>query len=240
LLFPSWSPPGREIQGNPYIVSLRGRYPRLTRWAGRRFSRQHPYGLALTAGVAAAAASLLLFLNITQAVVLRTSFAGLDQRILNLVPHIRTSEKNVLFGVLTFAASSASFAVFLIVLILASWRARKLWLPVLFAGAFLVRTIGSTAIKQLIGRPRPDRSLGLVTENGFSFPSGHTLTATVLAGLLAYLLVRVVRSYVARLLILLAAITAVLLVGLSRVYLGVHYPSDVLGSFALGLFILPS
>jgi membrane-associated phospholipid phosphatase len=170
--------------------------------------------------------------------VLRTSFAGLDQRILNLVPHIRTSKQNALFSVLTFAASSASFAVFVIVLILASWRARKLWLPVLFAGAFLLWTIGSTAAKQLVERPRPDRPLGLMTENSFSFPSGHTLTATVILGLLAYLLVRVVRSYVARLLILLAAVTAVLLVGLSRVYLGVHYPSDVLGSFALGLFIL--
>lgn len=229
---------GQGIQGNPYIVRLRGRYPRLIRWAGQRFSRQHPYGLVLTAGIAAAAASLLLVLNITQAVVRRTSFAGLDQRILNLVPHMRTSAQSALFSVLTFAASSASCAVFLIVLILASWRARQLWLPVLFAGAFLLSTAVSTATKHLVQRPRPDRSLGLVTENSFSFPSGHTLTATVILGLLAYLLVRVVRSYVARLLVLLVAVTLVLMVGLSRVYLGVHYPSDVLGSFALGLFIL--
>ncbi|WP_427007772.1 hypothetical protein [Pseudarthrobacter sp. H2] len=151
IIFSILASAGQGIQANPYIVSLRGRYPRLTRWAGQRFSRQHPYGLVLTAGVAAAAASLLLFLNITQAVVLRTSFAGLDQRILNLVPHIRTFTQNALFSVLTFAASSASFAVFVIVLTLASWRARKLWLPVLFAGAFLLRTIGSTAAKHRRG-----------------------------------------------------------------------------------------
>jgi membrane-associated phospholipid phosphatase len=234
ILISAW----QGVLANPYIVRLRQRYPRLTRWVGQRFSRDHPRGLVLTAGVAAAGASLLLFVNITRAVVLRTSFAGLDERILNLVPHIRTPDQNAVFSVLTFAAGPASFLVFLIVLTVASWRVQQRWLPVLFAGAFLISTMGQAVANALVQRPRPDRSLGLLSENSFSFPSGYTLTATVVSGLVAYLLVRVVRSSILRLLILLVGVTGILLVGLSRIYLGVEYPSDVLGGLALGLFFL--
>lgn len=234
ILISAW----QGVLSNPYIVRLRRRYPRLTRWVGQRISRDRPRGLVLTAGVAAAGASALLFVNITRAVVLRTSFAGLDERILNLVPHIRSPDQNAVFSVLTFAAGPASFLVFLIVLTVASWRWQQRWLAVLFAGAFLTSALGQTAADALIRRPGPNRSLGLLTGNSFSFPSGSTLTATVVAGLVAYLLVRVVKSFIVKLLILLVAVTGLMLVGLSRTYLGVEYPSDVLGGLALGLFFL--
>ncbi|QCB96809.1 phosphatase PAP2 family protein [Arthrobacter sp. PAMC25564] len=234
ILISAW----QGVLTNLYVVSLRRRYPRLTRWVGQRFSRDRPQGLILTAGIAAAATSMLLFANITRAVVLRTSFAGLDERILNLVPHIHSPDQNAVFSVLTFAAGPTSFTVFLIVLTVTSWRSQQRWLPVLFAGAFLVSVAGQTLANALIRRPGPDRSLGLLTGNSFSFPSGSTLTATVVAGLVAYVLVRVLKSGALRLLILLVVVTGIMLVGLSRTYLGVEYPSDVLGGLALGLFFL--
>ncbi|WP_427132727.1 LssY C-terminal domain-containing protein [Pseudarthrobacter sp. S9] len=226
------------VRGNTYVVRFRRRYPRLVRWSGRRFSMKQPTGLVLTVGAAAAATALLLFISITRAVILKTSFAGIDQRILNLVPDIRTDGQNTFFSVVAFAASSGSVIFFLIILGLASWRRRQWWVPVLLAAAFGLERASSTVIKQVVARPRPDRSLGLLTENSFSFPSGHTLTATVIGGLAAYLLCRSLKSSIGRLMIVLAALTAVLLVGVSRIYLGVHYPSDILGSLALGFFLL--
>ncbi|MDR1815241.1 MAG: phosphatase PAP2 family protein [Clostridiales Family XIII bacterium] len=94
-----------------------------------------------------------------------------------------------------------------------------------------------TLIKNVLERPRPDEAMWLVPEDGFSFPSGHSNVSVILYGLLATLLYRylVERGHDD-----LAAVQRglfallVILVGLSRIYLGVHYPSDVLGGWALG------
>ncbi|WP_283561274.1 LssY C-terminal domain-containing protein [Paenarthrobacter sp. PH39-S1] len=104
--------------------------------------------------------------------------------------------------------------------------------------AFGLETLSSAVIKQILARPRPDRSRGLLTENSFSFPSGNTLTATVIGDLTAYLLCCTIKSSIGRLMVVLAALTAIILVEISRIYLGVHYPSDILGSLALGMFLL--
>jgi undecaprenyl-diphosphatase len=89
------------------------------------------------------------------------------------------------------------------------------------------------ALKLAFGRPRPHFIPWLTTAGGWSFPSGHTLNAVVLAGLLAWLvgqrLGRWRRVAFDATIGLWAA-----LVGLSRIYLGVHYPSDVLASVAVG------
>jgi membrane-associated phospholipid phosphatase len=88
-------------------------------------------------------------------------------------------------------------------------------------------------LKLLFARPRPHLFPWLTGARGWSFPSGHTLTATVLGGLLAWLIGRRLSSW-RRVALWVGAGLWVVLVGLSRVYLGVHYPSDVLASLAIG------
>lgn len=237
-----WSVAGSAAhgaRGNIYVRAARARHPRLAAWVGKRFSLQHPRGLLLTLGVVASMAALAFFLSITHAVIAKSTYSAIDQRILNLVPDIRSSGQNLFFVFFTFGASRLSVVFFLLVLGAAVWRKpQHRWLFVFFTGSALITTLGSTVAKGIIGRSRPDRSLALVTEGSFGFPSGHTLNAVVVGGLLAYLLLRVFKPYPFKLAIVLAAITGVLFVGLSRIYLGVHYPSDILGSFALGMCIL--
>lgn len=106
--------------------------------------------------------------------------------------------------------------------------------------AFLGATVMEGAIqllKSLIGRPRPPEELLRVLESGSSgsFPSGHAYHAVIFGGLMLALVVpgirpRWLRSAVAALVLLL-----VIAIALSRVYLGAHWPSDVLGSVALGI-----
>jgi undecaprenyl-diphosphatase len=91
----------------------------------------------------------------------------------------------------------------------------------------------SFVIKEIVGRSRPHLFPPLSGESGPSFPSGHTLTAVAFYGMCAFLLARPLRGW-ARAGVVALAVVIVGAVAYSRVYLGVHYPTDVLGSFILG------
>jgi undecaprenyl-diphosphatase len=101
----------------------------------------------------------------------------------------------------------------------------------------LVIGIGSLVIetvKRLVGRERPEVLEPILVEVGYSFPSGHTANATIAYGVLAVLIGRIGLPTPVRVVawLLLGGIVAA--VGLSRVWLGVHYPSDVVGGWLLG------
>ncbi len=89
------------------------------------------------------------------------------------------------------------------------------------------------ALKQLFGRVRPLNSEGFVLEHGFSFPSGHSSGAVVAYGMLAYLALRLlpIRWHLPA---LLATVALAATIGASRLFLGVHFASDVIAGFASG------
>lgn len=93
------------------------------------------------------------------------------------------------------------------------------------------------SLKHLYQRPRPD-ILHLVEEKGFSFPSGHSLAVTLLVGSLMIILGQRVKNRTLKYILQILLGIYLLSVLVSRVYLGVHYPSDVLSSLCLGLGIL--
>lgn len=90
-------------------------------------------------------------------------------------------------------------------------------------------------VKEAMHRPRPHFSDLLLTLTTYSFPSGHSASATLFYGFLAtYVIVRL-RAWRSRLMVGFIALSAVILVGLSRIYLRVHYLSDVLGGMSEGV-----
>jgi membrane-associated phospholipid phosphatase len=109
----------------------------------------------------------------------------------------------------------------------------------LVAAALLVSVLGDQAIvstlKNLFQRTRPDQLLALLPATGPSFPSGHTFAAIAFYGALAVLVAEERATHRAWLAFGLPAGIFVAAVGLSRVYLGAHWPSDVVGSWLLGI-----
>ena len=107
------------------------------------------------------------------------------------------------------------------------------------ARLLLAATIGNIllngALKLVYHRPRPSVFAWQTTAVSSSFPSGHAMSATVVYGTVAYLLMRLQKHQWAKMLTLAGAILLILLICLTRLYLGVHYPSDVLGGIIVGL-----
>ncbi|MDY4041507.1 MAG: phosphatase PAP2 family protein [Collinsella sp.] len=95
----------------------------------------------------------------------------------------------------------------------------------------------NVGIKMLVQRPRPV-GFRLIEETGFSFPSGHSMMAMAFFGLIVWLVWHYERDRRQRLLLSGAFAVVIVMIGVSRIYLGVHYASDVLGGFAAALIWL--
>ena len=89
-------------------------------------------------------------------------------------------------------------------------------------------------LKFLIQRPRPE-GFALAAETGFSFPSGHSMAAMAFFGLLVWIVWHYKRDRAMRWMCAGAFSLIIVLIGLSRIYLGVHYASDVIGGFCVSL-----
>ena len=97
-----------------------------------------------------------------------------------------------------------------------------------------VPLLAGLLLKELVGRARPDLWLTGPEPSGMSFPSGHATFAMVFGGILIVLIGETVSSVPARRAIQLGLVLLILAIGASRVYLGVHWPSDVIGGYLFG------
>ena len=106
------------------------------------------------------------------------------------------------------------------------WRRAAVWLAVAMAGSLLL----DLTLKYLYHRARPTAYFG-TAPHSYSFPSGHALCSLCFYGIMAGLLSARTKSLFWRLVIWITAAALIIAIGLSRIYLGVHYPSDVLAGY---------
>ena len=167
---------------------------------------------------------------------------SLDERVMRLLRDPGDLAKPVgppwLLGVMRDLTSlgSATVLVLFVLAVAGSLVARRQYHAL---ALMLVATAGGEALnlvlKDFFDRPRPDLALHLTQVNSPSFPSGHAMESAVIYFTLAALLARLVQERALKLYFLGLAALFTFLIGLSRVYLGVHYPSDVLAGWTAGL-----
>ena len=125
------------------------------------------------------------------------------------------------------------------VLIVAFIFYRKQWKmeSYLMLGNLTLAGILIVTFKNIYQRPRPE-ILHLVEEKGFSFPSGHSLAVTIMVGTLIVILSQRIKNTIWRKIVQILLSLYIFSVLVSRIYLGVHYPSDVIASLCVGLGVL--
>ena len=135
---------------------------------------------------------------------------------------------HAMFVITYLGGNGLVMAAFLALLIFVHlrWRRATVWLLITLAGA----TILDVSLKLAFHRPRPAPFFGPIPHT-YSFPSGHALFSFCFYAVVAGLTAGRLRSHFLRALIWISAALLVLAIGMSRIYLGVHYPSDVLGGY---------
>ena len=195
---------------------------------------------AVLLALLAAAAGIWIFAEIADEV-LEGDSRGLDTAVLEAMRD-RSTEKPIGPAWLAEAAleitslGSVAVLVFVVAAVLGYLAMHRLW------GAFwlvLAASLGgqllNMLLKQSFGRERPTVVPHLTGVQTLSFPSGHAMLSAIIYLTLGALLVRLEEQRRVKLYIVLVAVTLTMLIGLTRVYLGVHYPTDVLAGWVAGM-----
>ena len=225
---------GEAVISYPPVARLRTRYDSQLRWLLRRLAPGQYLGLHLTVGLAFAAGCLWLFGGLAEDLLTSDPIVRFDQATATYLHNIATPPLTAFFLTITALGSLETVAL-LTVLIAAVLARQRRWL---YFWTWLTAVVGGVALNQalkhLFERPRPFFENPLLRETTYSFPSGHAMESFVLYGMLAYFAVLALRSWRARTAVVFGATLLVLLIGFSRMYLGVHYFSDVVAGYAAG------
>jgi membrane-associated phospholipid phosphatase len=192
-------------------------------------------GWHLLVGIIFFAGMTMVLAAIAEDVVTGDPLTVVDAQLSSWLHVHSTPQLNALFARITLLGSTllASMIAGLVALYLL-WRRQLYWF-----GAFVLSVYGGMILNRLLkysfqrARPRFDDPVFSFT--GYSFPSGHTMTATVVYGAIAVLVFTKNKNRALRIAVVTSAALLIGLVGFSRIYLGAHYLTDVLGAIAEGL-----
>ena len=197
-----------------------------------------PKSFIVIVGLLVLALSGGLFIALAQDVLFNGSMTLYDPAVSHWLLGLTTTDRSQFFYLVTLLGN-AEF-ILLSSLLVGGWLTwRNQWLDL---GALTLCVGGGAEInlllKNVFMRPRPDIAKAFYQEIGYSFPSGHAMLSVLFYGMTAYLLARQGLSWKAQTRLSAAAFIFSLSIGFSRIFLGVHYLTDVLGGWAVGMFWL--
>jgi undecaprenyl-diphosphatase len=219
---------------HPRIIVLRHRFAPQLAFLQARLSPEGYLGLHLTIGLGLIIAATWLFGGITEDIIHHDPLVDVDFAVSRFLMAHTEPPFTAAMEVVSIAGSPITVLLLSLVLLLYfAWR--RAWrIVVLFVvgvgGAELLDVI----LKLIFARPRPTLPDPLLVLTSYSFPSGHAMGSMAFYGLLAYLAIRHLSTWRTRVGVAIGIVFLILLIGFSRMYLGVHYLSDVLAGYAAG------
>jgi membrane-associated phospholipid phosphatase len=229
-----------RLQGLTQRASARAVSGWFAKWAGahprwRGLPSYAPMVLVLALGGVAAFVAGDAFVEIAEHLRRTTSLVHrADQAVIASVQSIRHPAFTAVLDAATYVGSPLGMglvvAITAAVLLLRGKRAASLFVVVTGAGGALL----NLGLKAIFERVRPPAVDAIAAAQGYSFPSGHAMGSLIVLGSLGYLALRLPLRWRVKSALLAALATVVLLVGLSRVYLGVHWISDIAGGWCAG------
>ena len=230
----------------PALVGLPG-VDRLQRWYSAHFGevmskvrdrlgREGTLFAALAAGLIAVMVLAIGFTALLEDVLDGDGLAQIDEPVSRWLATHREGWLSTSLTLLTHLGDPPAQTIWLIIVCtISAWHTRS-WLPVILGavGGIGIAVILVTA-KTLVGRPRPGLPFALVDSHGFSFPSGHAAGAAAVGLLGAWMLCRwVLHRWTGQVAVWSLSVAFIMLIGFSRLYLGVHFLTDVLAGWLLG------
>jgi membrane protein DedA with SNARE-associated domain/membrane-associated phospholipid phosphatase len=222
-----------RIRSSRAVQRSRERHPRAWVFLAQRFSRTEYLGLHLTVGLALSIGALWLFAGISEDVIHHDPLTQFDLTLADRL-HQQGTPGLIQLAKATSLLGSPGFvaAMSLVVCVMLLRQHQRVlligWIAAIAGGGVLDR-----ALKLAFRRPRPSWEAPYLVGHGWSFPSGHAMGSLVAYGMLAYVLVLRLHS-TARRAVIAGAIVLVLAIGFTRLFLGVHYFSDVIAGYAGG------
>jgi len=204
-----------------------------------RFARGEYLGLHLTLGLVISLAGLWVFAGVTEDVIHHDPLTQFDVALLDWLHARATATGYAVFNAISLLGSPVmltilALAVALLLAARREWIVLAGWLAA-FAGGGLLDVV----LKLVIRRPRPPGAAAFLQHFSWSFPSGHAMASLIGYGMLAYVLTLLwIHRRSAQIAVVLGAALLIIAIGFSRLYLGVHYFSDVVGGYAAGVLWL--
>jgi undecaprenyl-diphosphatase len=218
------SPVGRFLAGAAQrITALLGPYAALI--------------ITLAVGLVIAVSLAVAFGEVYESVTEADGVAGLDHPVLDAAKTVRSPALDLAITAYTNVGGTVGMPIIAVGIMIALATKRRSWTPVILMltaglGSLLMTILG----KPLFGRTRPDLADAIPPyEHSPSFPSGHSLNSIVIAGIVAYLIILRLKTAKARITTVILASAFAATMGLSRVYLGHHWLTDVLAAWTLGI-----
>lgn len=199
----------------------------------RQYDHRNTYVIRLVIGAVALAVFLFMYYLYVSG-----KGASFDREAGALIRDLRTPLMNTVLTHITFMGkwtTIVTIGVVLLIIDAVKWHKPDYPLAI---GACLLNLGLYAILKRTIQRSRPDEAFWIIAEEGFSLPSGHSMNGMFCYGMMLYVLYRNCDSRPVKAIMTVLLCTLILLIGFSRPYLGVHYPTDVIAGLSMGLAML--